>query len=336
MKVYCIKEPGKIVVEERDMPSAIAPDEILMKTRIVGICGSDMHIFHGTNPFATYPRVWGHEFGGEVVQAGEQVKDLKAGDHVVGEPFVSCGTCYACRRGRGNVCENLQVYGVHLDGGCQEYLVMKREKVHQVPKEMSWKLAALAEPLTIGFQSVARGRLEKGDLALIMGGGTMGLTVLMAVKAAGGTAIITDLYDEKLEYARQFGADAVVNVRNQDLRSYIEGLEERPNVIFDCVCTKTSLEEAVDMVSAAGRVVELGFAQITSEICHATLMKKEVDICGTRLQTGRFPEAIRYIQEHESQLEGFVTQQFPVERLEEALDFVGKNPEAVRKAQILL
>ena len=294
------------------------------------------YIFHGTNPFATYPRVWGHEFAGEVVRVGEQVMDLSQGDHVVGEPFVSCKTCYACRHGRGNVCENLQVYGVHLDGGCQEYLVIKREKVHQVPKDMSWSLAALAEPLTIGFQSVSRGRVEKGDLVLIMGAGPIGLTVLMAVKAAGGTAIITDLYDDKLEYARRFGADVTVNVRNKELCSYIEELEERPNVIFDCVCTKTSLEEAVDMVSAAGRVVELGFGDIKSEISHATLMKKEVDVCGTRLQTGKFPEAIRYIKEHQDLLEGFVTQQFPVERLKEVFDFVGRNPGLVRKAQILL
>ncbi len=205
-----------------------------------------------------------------------------------------------------------------------------------MPKDMSWSLAALAEPLTIGFQSVSRGRVEKGDLVLIMGAGPIGLTVLMAVKAAGGTAIITDLYDDKLEYARRFGADVTVNVRNKELCSYIEELEERPNVIFDCVCTKTSLEEAVDMVSAASRVVELGFGDIKSEISHATLMKKEVDVCGTRLQTGKFPEAIRYIKEHQDLLEGFVTQQFPVERLKEAFDFVGRNPGLVRKAQILL
>ncbi len=336
MKVYCIKEPGKMVVEERGMPSDLGSDEILMKTRIVGICGSDMHIFHGTNPFATYPRVWGHEFAGEVVKTGENVTDLLEGDHVVGEPFVSCKTCYACRHGRGNVCEDLKVYGVHLDGGCQEYLVMKREKVHLVPKEISWSLAALAEPLTIGFQSVTRGRMEKGDLVLIMGAGPIGLTVLMAVKAAGATAMITDLYDEKLEYARQFGADVTINVQDRDLLSYIEEEKERPNVIFDCVCTKTSLEEAVDMVSAAGRVVELGFGNIKSEISHATLMKKEVDVCGTRLQSGKFPEAIQYIQKHQDLLAGFVTQQFPVDQLMEAFNFVEKNPGLVRKAQILL
>ena len=336
MKVYCIKEPGCIHVEERPRPIKAGPDEVVMRTRIVGICGSDMHIFHGTNPFATYPRVWGHEFAGEVAEVGSGVTDLKVGDHVVGEPFLSCGTCYACRHGRGNVCEKLQVYGVHLDGGCQEYLLMKRDKVHMAPKELPWSLAVLAEPLTIGFQSMARGRVEAGDLVLIMGAGTIGLTVLMAAKAAGAKAIITDLYDEKLIYAKKFGADWTVNVREQELGAYIDSLEEKPNVIFDCVCTKESLEKSVEMVSAAGRVVELGFGEIRSEISHVTLMRKEVDVSGTRLQAGRFPEAIRYITDHAKLLQDFVTQQFPVEEIEEAFRFVGENPSLVRKAQITL
>lgn len=336
MRVYCIKKPKNIVSETREIPSSVGPDEIIMKTKIVGICGSDMHIFHGTNPFATYPRIWGHEFAGEVVKTGDAVTDLQIGDHIVGEPFVNCGTCYACRHGRGNVCENLQVYGVHLDGGCQEYLVMKRKKVHYVPKDIPWKLAVLAEPLTVGFQSVARGRVEEGDVVLIMGSGSIGLTVLMAAKAARAKVIITDLYDEKLEYAKKFGADITINVRNQNLQEYVDKMKEKPNVILDCVCSKESLEQAVDMVSAAGRVVELGFGEIKSEISHVTLMKKEVDVCGTRLQSGRFSEAIQYIVKHADILDDFVTQQFPADQLEEAFRFVGENPALVRKAQIIL
>lgn len=336
MKVYCIEEPDHIISKERTIPSLIGPDEVMLKTKTVGICGSDTHIFHGSNPFATYPRVWGHEFAGEIVKIGSEVSDLKIGDHVVGEPFVSCGKCYACRHQRGNVCEDIQVYGVHMDGGCQEYIVMKRNKVHLVPKEIPWKLAALAEPLTIGFQSVARGRVEEGDLLLILGAGTIGLTVLMAAKAAGAKVIITDLYDDKLEYAKKFGADITVNVRKREIWDYIGNQKEKPNVIFDCVCSKASLEQSVDMVSAAGRVVELGFGEIKSEISHVTLMKKEVDIYGTRLQSGRFPEAVRYIADHVDLLNDFVTQQFSIDQVEEAFRFVGENPALVRKAQIVM
>lgn len=336
MKTYCIVKPDQFEVQERPDITEIGPDEVLMKVKIVGICGSDMHIFHGTNPFATYPRVWGHEFAGTVVKVGAEVTDLAAGDHIAGEPYTSCGTCYACRHGRGNVCENIQVFGVHQDGGCREFIKMKRNKVHRIPKEIPWSLAVLAEPLTIGFQAVSRGRVEKDDLVLITGAGTIGITCLMAAKAAGARVIITDLYDEKLEYAKKFDTDYLVNVKNTKLEDFIEQLGEKPNVILDGVCTKTSLEQAVDMVSSAGRVVEMGYAPITSEIMHKTLMQKEVDICGTRLQAGKFPKAIEYIAENQDKLEDFVTQTFSVSQLKEAFDFVHANPAIVRKAQIIL
>ncbi len=336
MKAYVVKHPGTIEVREQEIPEVLGANEVLMKVKVVGICGSDMHIFHGTNPFATYPRVWGHEFTGEVVKLGSAVNDLKIGDHVVAEPYSNCGICYACRHGRGNVCEHLSVYGVHQDGGCREYIAMERNKVHLVPSEVSWKLAALAEPLTVGFQSVARGRVEVGDLVLVETAGTIGLTCLIAAKAAGARVMITDLYDSKLEYAKKFGADYVANVKKESLEDAIARVGEAPNVILDGVCTKASLEQAVDLVSSAGRVVELGYGNIASEIMHVTLMKKEVDVCGTRLQAGRFPAAIQYITEHQDLLEDFVTQTFPVEQVEEAFAFAHDHPGEVRKAQIIL
>ncbi len=336
MKAYLAKQPGILEIREQDIPEITRDDEVLMKVKVVGICGSDMHIFHGTNPFATYPRVWGHEFAGEVAAVGSGVNDLNVGDHIVAEPYDNCGKCYACRHGRGNVCENLSVYGVHQDGGCREYIVMKRAKVHKVPAEISWKLAALAEPLTVGFQSVARGRVEKDDLVLVEGAGTIGLTCLIAAKEAGARVMITDLFDSKLEYAKKFGADYLVNVKNETLEQAIARVGEAPNVILDGVCSKASLEQAVDLVSAAGRVVELGYADIASEIRHVTLMKKEVDVCGTRLQAGMFPASIKYITGHQDLLDDFVTQTFTADRLEEAFAFAHDHPGEVRKAQIIL
>lgn len=162
----------------------------------------------------------------------------------------------------------------------------------------------------------------------------MGLSVLIAAKALKARVIITDLYDEKLEYAKKFGADVALNVRGKDLGQLLNQLGEKPNVIIDGVCTKQSLEQAVDMVSSAGRVVELGFGEIKSEIPHVTLMKKEVDVCGTRLQTGQFPKAIRYIEENTNLLDDFVTQEFSAEDVEKAFRFVSENPALVRKAQV--
>lgn len=336
MKAICVVKPNEIAVLDREVPQISRPEDVLIKIKCVGICGSDVHVFHGTNPFASYPRVWGHEFTGEVVAVGEGVTDLVPGDHVVGEPFDSCGSCYACRHGRGNVCEEISVFGVHQDGGCQEYRLMTREKVHKIDNSLPWDIAVLAEPLTIGFQATSRGRVEAGDLVLIMGAGTIGSTLLMAAKAKGATVIITDLVDAKLDYAKKLGADYTVNVRNQDLSAYLKEQGMKPNVVLDAVGMKFSLEQAVDVVSAAGRVVELGFDTVSSSIPHVTVMKKEVDVCGTRLQSGQFPAAVSYIEKNHELLNDFVTQKFSVSQTQEAFRFVTEHNSEVRKAIIMM
>jgi len=336
MKAICITEPGKIEVLEREMPRVSAPDDVLIRVRCVGICGSDVHIFHGQNPFAVYPRVWGHEFTGTVEAVGSGVTDLQPGDHVVGEPYLSCGTCYACRKGRGNVCKDIQVFGVHRDGGCQEYLTMPRYKVHKVDAGLPWHIAVLAEPLTIGFQSVSRGRVEAGDLVLVMGAGTIGTTVLMAAKSLGARVCITDLFDEKLAYAKKFGADWRVNVSRESVEDAFGRIGEPPNVVIDAVGNQKSLEQAAELVSPAGRVVELGFSPAVSGIPHVTLMRKEVDLCGTRLQSGRFPLAVRYIEEHSGLLDDFVTQRFALDEAAEAFRYVTENAALVRKAVVMM
>lgn len=336
MKVISIDSPNVISTKKREIPIITSSDEVLVRIKCVGICGSDVHIFQGKNPFAVYPRVWGHEFTGEVVAIGKDVDRFAVGDHVVGEPFTSCGHCYACRHGRSNVCKELNVYGVHQDGGCQEYIVMNENKIHRIDSNVPWDIGVLAEPITIGFQSIARGRMEEGDLVLIMGAGTIGLTLLMAAKEKGAKVIITDLFDSKLEYAKKFGADYVINVRETSLEDAIAKIGEAPNLILDAVGSPASLEQAVDMVSVAGRVVELGFAETTSAISHVTLMKKEVDVYGTRLQSGRFPDAIRYIENHQDILSDFVTQRFDLSHVLDAFHFVIENPAMVRKALILL
>lgn len=171
MKAAQIVEPNKIVVVDKEMPVLADGNEVLVRVRMIGICGSDLHVLHGTNPFAIYPRVFGHEVTGEVAEIGKNVKDLAIGDHVVMEPISYCGKCYACRSGRPNVCESLQVYGVHRDGGCQEYMVLPASKVHRVDKSLKWEEVVLAEPFTIGAQVIGRGDVKQDDVVLIFGAG---------------------------------------------------------------------------------------------------------------------------------------------------------------------
>lgn len=336
MKAAVIEEKNVICIKDVEQPCVQEPYQVLVKVKMVGICGSDVHIFKGENPFATYPRVFGHEFTGEIIETGAAVTKVKPGDHIVGEPIVSCGACYACRKGRKNVCENLKVMGVHIDGGCSQFLVLPEDKVHKIDSRVPWKCAVLTEPMTIGLQATSRGDVQKNDVVLIMGGGTIGLCNLLAAKEKGAVCIVTDIVTEKLDYAKKLGADYVIDVSKENLEDRLRDITGSmgPNVVIDCVCIKSSLEQAVKIVSAAGRVVELGFGPITSEIPHMELMKKEVGLMGTRLQSGKFPAAVTLVENHTELLADFVTQIYPAVRVKEAFEYAIEHPEKVRKTVV--
>ncbi|GHT59334.1 putative zinc-type alcohol dehydrogenase-like protein YjmD [Spirochaetia bacterium] len=336
MQIGIVEKPGILKIADRDVPKVTKPDDVLIKVKRVGICSSDIHIFHGKNPFAVYPRVWGHEFVGEVVETGSELTTIQKGAHAVVEPIISCGKCYACLQGRGNVCESLKVMGVHIDGGCQEYIVVPAANVHILPDFLPWDEAVLIEPFTIGAEACCRGNVQKGDFVLVMGAGTIGLTVMQMAKIAGAKVIISDLVPEKLEFAKSRGADYIINAKEENV---IEKVREitggmGSNVTVDAVCIKKSFEDAVEVTSAAGRVVELSFNEIPSEIAPVNIVKKELTISGSRLEAKCFPVVIDHIKQGRLPLAGFISKIYPIAEMAKAFDYVDKNNAALRKVLI--
>jgi L-gulonate 5-dehydrogenase len=336
MKVGLVEKPGLLKIVQRDEPKIVNDDDVLIRVKRTGICGSDIHIYHGSNPFAVYPRVWGHEFVGEVLSTGAACKTVKKGDHVVVEPILSCGTCYACRQGRRNVCAKLQVYGVHIDGGCQELIAVPEANAHILPPALPWDEAVLIEPFTIGAQACYRGNVQEGDFVFVMGAGTIGLTSAIMAKMAGATVIISDIVDDKLAYAKGRGVDYTINAANEDVFKAIEKITGgmMANVVIDAVCSKRSFEEAIPLCSVAGRLVELSMSDKPSEIAPKLIMAREISIYGARHQTRRFPVVIDYIKQGKLKLAGFVNRIEPLDRMVEAFEFVDKNNADVRKVVI--
>ncbi|MDR3174369.1 MAG: zinc-binding alcohol dehydrogenase family protein [Treponema sp.] len=334
MKVGVVERPGTLAIAERDGPKIRNPGDVLIRVKRTGICGSDIHIYHGRNPFAAYPRIWGHEFVGEVLETGGAAEKVRKGDRVVVEPIISCGTCYACRQGRGNVCEKLRVMGVHIDGGCQEYITVPAANVHVLPPGLPWDEAVLIEPFTIGAQAVYRGHIQGGDLVMVLGAGTIGLTAIRMAKLAGAELIAVDIVEDKLAYAKSCGAEHTINAAHESVEERVREISGgmMANVVVDAVCSKKSFEDAVQLCSVAGRVVELSFNEIPSEIAPMRIIKNEITICGSRLQTKRFPVVIDYIRRGELPLAGFVTRSYPIDQMTEAFDYVEKN--AARKVII--
>lgn len=332
MKAVLVSHPGNIELVERDIPKIASEDEVLLKVRLAGICGSDMHIYHGTSPVATYPRIIGHEFVGEVVEKGKEVKNLKIGDKVVVEPIIYCGKCYPCRKGRPNVCENLKVMGVHVDGGFQEYVVVKETNVHKFADYLSWEEAVMMEPFTIAAQATWRGGVEKDDFVLIIGAGPIGLTILQYAKYKGAICIVSDIVDFRLEKALELGADYVVkgseNIE-KEIRKITGGMGA--NIAIDAACTPKTFEMAVNVVSQAGRVVVLGFDTSPSSIPQFNITKGELTICGSRLQTNKFKEVIDVFNKRKLNPTALISHKFHFTEIKEAINLLEEGNQNVFK-----
>ena len=333
MKAVVIEKPGKIVVAEREIPE-ITENQVLLKVKAAGICGSDAAIYHGKNAFATYPRVVGHEFAGEVVAAGSAVNGIALGDHVAVDPVVSCGHCYACRTGRHNVCKQVNVLGVHRDGGYREYVAVDQNQLYKLPNDMPWEIAATVEPYSIGAQVAHQGRLAKGDTVLICGAGPIGLIILQVVKMKGAAAVVMDMVDSRLEAAKAMGADKVVNSRHEDIaevmREFTGG--EGFNLIYEATGNTDVLRTCIrDLPSPAGRIVVLGFSTVEFPIRQVDIMSRELEIIGTRLNNYRFPEVIKWFTDKKVDPAAIVTHTFSVWEAERAFQYNDAHPEAVLK-----
>ncbi|WP_257352121.1 zinc-binding alcohol dehydrogenase family protein [Pseudalkalibacillus decolorationis] len=337
MKAVQVRKAHELVVQEVEKPQISNSTDVLVKVKRVGICGSDMHIYHGTNPLATLPRVVGHEVAGEVVEIGPDVTGVQVGDHVVVEPISYCGECYACRKGRQNVCESLSVFGVHEDGGMREWFVLPEKQVHVVGSALAWEEIVLAEPYTIGAQAVWRGEVEQGDSVLIQGAGPIGVCILKMAKLQGASVMITDLSEERLAFAKENGADVTVQAGREDVRQRVHEWTngEGANVVIDAVCLPMTFEMSFDVVSVAGRIVVLGFDEQTAAVSQLPITKKEVTVKGSRLQTNQFPKVVTLLNEGKLHHNGLITHTFSLDDVQEAFNFVESHPEQVRKAIIV-
>ncbi|AXI08907.1 alcohol dehydrogenase [Oceanobacillus zhaokaii] len=333
-----IRIPEANIIETLDVvePAIEQENEVKIKVKRVGICGSDMHIYHGTNPLATYPRIVGHEVAGEIVEIGTNVSNVAVGDHVVIEPISYCGECYACKNERPNVCKEVSVFGVHEDGGMREFAVLPERQVHKVDSEISWDEAVMAEPYTIGAQATWRGNVQEGQTVFIQGAGPIGITVLKMAKLRGAIVIISDMTNERLAFAKENGADYIINPSEVDVKERINEItnDEGANVVIDAVGMPQTFELSVDVASPAGNVVTLGFNATPSSIALMPITKKELTITGSRLQTNQFGKVVELINSKELTHEGLVTHRFHISQVKEAFEFIEKNPDKVRKAVI--
>ncbi|WP_058909974.1 Zn-dependent oxidoreductase [Entomohabitans teleogrylli] len=326
MKSVVIKQPQELVIEERPLPQPAA-GEVRLRVQSAGICGSDVHIWRGHNPFAKYPRVIGHEFFGHIDAVGDGVDAARIGERVVGDPVVSCGHCYPCQVGRPNVCTQLQVIGVHRDGGFSDYVTLPARNAHKVPESIADREATMIEPFTIAANICHQMQPGPLDVALIYGAGPMGLTTIQALAGVYGvkTIIVADRLDARLEMARANGATQVINNSAIDLQAELEKQGIRPTLIVDAACHPSILPQAISLASPAARIGIMGFSADPCVISQQAITGKEITIYSSRLNSGRFPMVIDWMAQGKIHPEKLITHQFHYTDVVTALELFEKD-----------
>lgn len=333
MKAVQVVGPGNVRIINRDIPKIKYDDQVLLKVKAAGICGSDIHVVHGTNPVAIYPLIPGHEIAGEVEETGSAVHSLKKGDRVILEPITYCGKCYACKKGRQNVCSSLQVNGAHVDGGFQEYMLVMENQLHKIPDGITFQQATLIEPYTIGAQANWRGSVTKNDVVLIYGAGPIGLIVLDTAKSIGASCIVSEVSHSRRELAEKLGADLVINPRENDLEKAVAKYTDDmgPNIIFEAAGVNALFEQAVKIASTAGTIVAMNLSVTPASVAMAPIVKKELNIVGTRLQNDKFKEVIETFPSKLDKVSMLMTHTFDFRDFENAFKvFEDKNSRACK------
>jgi len=259
MKTIILDKPGQFRRAETEPPTGPPPGHALVRVRRVGICGTDIHAFKGNQPFFSYPRILGHELGVEVISVASDESTLKAGDSCAVEPYLNCGVCIACRRGRPNCCVELKCLGVHTDGGMRELITVPAAKLHP-SHALTLEQLALVETLGIGAHAVERASLQPGEFTLVIGAGPIGLAVVQFVKLAGARVIVLDVNEDRLSFCRdQFRVDLTL-VAGEDnaerLRELTSG--DMPTAVFDATGNRQSMIEAFNLVAHSGRLILVG------------------------------------------------------------------------------
>ncbi|HBI06090.1 MAG TPA: Zn-dependent oxidoreductase [Erwinia persicina] len=330
MKSVVIERPGELFLQQRPLPEPAA-GEVRIKVKYASICGSDVHIWHGHNPFARYPRVIGHEFFGLIDAVGSGVDSRRVGERVAVDPVVSCGHCYPCSVGRPNVCSTLQVIGVHLDGGFSEYTLAPAANAYPLPAAIPDSLASLVEPFTIAANISAFLRPQPEDIALIYGAGPMGLTAIQVLKGVYKvkTVIVADRLEERLTMALANGADQALNNSTTPLAEQLNGVQ--PTLIIDAACHPAILSEAAALASPAGRIGLLGFSSEPCTVTQQSLTSKELSLFTSRLNSHRFPQVIDWMEQGLIQPEKLVTHTLPLAQIEQAMTLFEKDPRSCCK-----
>ena len=329
--------PGEISFREVPMPK-VHENDVLVRIRRIGVCGSDIHVYHGEHPFTSYPVTQGHEVAGEVVSYGKNVQSLHEGQKVTIQPQVFCGECYPCRHGKYNLCEHLKVMGFQTTGVASEYFAVDASKVTPLPDTMSFDEGAMIEPLAVAVHAVRRVGDVTGQKIAVLGAGPIGILVAQTAKGLGAASVmITDISDLRLKKAAECGVDICVNTAQRDFgEALVEAFGlDKADVIYDCAGNDITMNQAIRCARKGSTIILVAVFAKMATVDLAVLNDHELDLNTTMMYRSEdYEEAIRLVQEGRVQLTPLISQHFAFTDYLEAYRFIDANRESTMKVII--
>jgi len=324
-------QPGKIEFHDIERPS-VQSGEVLIQVKCIGVCGSDIHVYHGLHPYTSYPVVQGHEVAGVVDEWGKNVKGFVKGEKVVFMPQVTCGECYPCRHGMYHICDSLKVMGFQTGGAAQEFFAIKAEMVLKLPETMSLDETALIEPVSVAVHALSRAGSVEGLNVVVLGAGTIGSLVAQVARASGAKGVmITDVSEYKLEKARACGFEHVVNPQKEDLGQAILNAfgPDKADLILECVGVQDTITQAVSNARKGSTIIVVGVFGKKPLVDLGLVQDRELNMIGTLMyQKKDYIRAIELAGAGKLSLDQMVTHRFAFKdylKAYEAIEASGGN-----------
>ena len=333
MKQAVMTSPG--VIEFRDVPvPKPGPEEVLIRVRRIGVCGSDIHVRHGRHPFTSYPVVQGHEFSGVIEAVGKRVRGLRPGLKVTATPQIVCGRCAPCRRGDYHICDVLRVQGFQAPGCAQEHFLVRAEQIVPLPASFTFEQGALVEPAAVGVHTVSRAGTMAGTNVAVLGAGPIGNLVGQVARAAGAKVLLTDISEFRLEIARKCGLRSVSLAGRETLKDASarvfgpKGFQKA----FECAGAESAINEAIDAIQKGGTIVAVGVYGDRPRVNMGLVQDRELTLTGTLMYQRRdFVKAVRLMRSGALVTAPLETAHFPFEEYRAAYDYADREGERSMK-----
>lgn len=337
MKQLIMISPGKLVYQEVEIPS-IKENEVLLKMKYIGVCGSDIHVNHGKHPYTSYPVIQGHEVSAEIVKIGKEVKDFKIGDRVTVQPQVVCGKCYQCLHDDYNICDNLKVMGFQTTGMASEFFAVDSSKLLLLPDGVNFEKGSMIEPLAVAVHAIKRGGDIKGKKVIVLGAGPIGNLVAQSAKGMGAdSVIITDISDHRLKVAKKCGIDFCINTNKDNITDVIVEKfgSNKADIIFECVGINTTTDQAINNARKGSKIIIVGVFGDLASVNMGLIQDRELTLIGTLMYKKEdFEKAIELINEKKVNLDELISNKFKFEEYKQAYDYIDQWKDKIMKVLI--